>query len=166
MLGEAFTQPHAGVVAFGNDAGHAVVHHQLKLQSGIARQKFADMRFDKVLGGRARGVYPQQPRRLVAALFQRADGVFDRVEGGRQSLEQALPFLRERHIAGGAVEQLEVQLFFQRLQVLRQRGAETPIWAAALVKLRCCAICANHASEGSREGSIDALRIVNHSLTL
>ena len=73
------------------------------------------MRFDKVLGGRARSIYPQQPRRLVAALFQRADGVFDRVEGGSQGLEQALSFLRERHIAGSAVEQLDVQLFFQRL---------------------------------------------------
>ncbi len=123
MLGEAFTQPNAGVVTFGNDAGHAVVHHQFKLQPGVAHQEFADMRFDKVLGGRARSVYPQQPRRFMAALFQRADGVLDRAEGGRQGFQQALPFLGERHIAGGAVEQLDVQLFFQRLQVLRQRGA-------------------------------------------
>ena len=93
-LGDLLAAAHAGVVAFGDDIGQAVVDDDLDLDVRICAQKLRKLRQKNGVGGVFGARDPNRAGRLVAKVTHGGKLGVDLLEARTNVLQQALARLR------------------------------------------------------------------------
>lgn len=125
VLVHAFLVADAGIAARLQQLDKTIVDDDLQPDLRILRQERRHDARQHQPGRRQRHIQPQPARRPVTETVGHVQRRLDRVQRGRQLLQQALPGRRGRHAARGAVQQPQAQPGFQpahRFAQLRRAG--------------------------------------------
>ena len=142
----------AGVELPRHDVDGRLAHRELQVHVRIRRQETPPDRHDD-RRRQVAGIDPQPPHRPLALLVQVLERAGDLIDGGAQSLEQALAGVGHRYAAGRAVEEAHPQTLLELphgMAERRRRDAEPRGGGAKAARI-------GNRHEGGQVGKVGAL---------